>query len=226
MTRRFPIPTFDALPITHCEHGIDLAYRCIDCIEAECDALRARVQELERRQAMLPSDLRVIADIGFPATAERVNGELEALRHDLRKVRELVRASSILYQCMGVLAEDHPKRELLMDTLAWMQGTRDEKPDFDTLLPFDAEHYEKPAESHGKAYDLLKNAPAMLEALELLVGDKYQAVEHNPEDGARCFYCGGPLKVLWHEDSYLEHEMDCDFVKARAVLARVKGDAE
>ena len=75
-------------PMTHCEHGIDRAYRCIDCIEAECDALRARVQELERRQAMLPSDLRVIADIGFPATAERVNGELEALRHDLRKVMD------------------------------------------------------------------------------------------------------------------------------------------
>lgn len=55
------------------------------------------------------------------------------------EVRELVRAASVLYQCMGVLAEDHPKRELLLDTLAWMQGTRDEKPDFDALLPFDVE---------------------------------------------------------------------------------------
>lgn len=34
-------------PITHCEHSIDRAYRCIDCIEAERDALRARVEELE-----------------------------------------------------------------------------------------------------------------------------------------------------------------------------------
>ena len=37
------------IPITHCEHGIDLAYRCIDCIEAERDALRARVEELEKK---------------------------------------------------------------------------------------------------------------------------------------------------------------------------------
>jgi len=37
------------LPITHCEHGIDRAYRCIDCIEAERDALRAQVEELDRR---------------------------------------------------------------------------------------------------------------------------------------------------------------------------------
>lgn len=35
-------------PITHCEHGIDRAYRCIDCIEAERDQLRARVKELEK----------------------------------------------------------------------------------------------------------------------------------------------------------------------------------
>ena len=96
-------------PMTHCEHGIDRAYRCIDCIEAECDALRARVQELERRQAMLPSDLRVIADIGFPATAERVNGELEALRHDLRKVMDSrnaeVNALEALRASIAALAE-------------------------------------------------------------------------------------------------------------------------
>ena len=62
-----------------------------------------------------------------------------AARNAAHEVRELVRAASVLYQCMGVLAEDHPKRELLLDTLAWMQGTRDEKPDFDALLPFDVE---------------------------------------------------------------------------------------
>ena len=48
-------------PITHCEHGIDRAYRCIDCIEAERDHLRARVEELETENMKLRigfSDMR------------------------------------------------------------------------------------------------------------------------------------------------------------------------
>src|SRR5690606_21703522 len=48
-------------PMTPCEHGIDRAYRCIDCIEAERDQLRARVEELETENLKLRigfSDMR------------------------------------------------------------------------------------------------------------------------------------------------------------------------
>lgn len=45
-------------------------------------------------------------------------------------------AAAVLYQCMGVLADDHPKRELLLDTLAWLKGSRTDAPDFEKLLPF------------------------------------------------------------------------------------------
>jgi len=53
-------------PITHCEHGIDRAYRCIDCIEAERDALRAWGQELEVEnlalQNVLSSQEKLVAE--------------------------------------------------------------------------------------------------------------------------------------------------------------------
>lgn len=69
-------------PMTHCEHGIDRAYRCIDCIETERDALRAWAQELEAEnlalQNVLSSQQRAPSLEKLVADLRRT--ELESLR--------------------------------------------------------------------------------------------------------------------------------------------------
>lgn len=68
-------------------------------------------------------------------------------------------------------------------------------------------------------------AAELLAALESLACSDNACIESNPDEGERCFFCGGDVIHSLTTDARVKHETDCAFLKARAAIAKARGEA-